>query len=235
MSETTLLNLYRSNQIDGVILMEIHLDDPRVNLLKENGFPFVLIGRCEDNTGLSFIDLDLEESMMLSIGYLHKLGHRQISLLNLGGLVRGNSYGPAVRSVVGYERACALYKLTPMIYEAPSRIDDTYAVTQRMLDEHPGMTAVVSMHTNSSVGVVRAVQDRGLSIPQDFSLMSVVADRIAQLISPPLTAVSLPAYLMGQRAAQMLIRMLHDIDYEPEQELLKPHLVIRDSTGQARQ
>jgi DNA-binding LacI/PurR family transcriptional regulator len=103
-----------------------------------------------------------------------------------------------------------------------------------MLDDHPQMTAVVSPHTDSSVGVVRAVQHRGLSIPRDFSLISVVADRIAQLISPPLTAISLPAYLMGERAAQMLIRMLQESDYEPEQELLKPHLVIRDSTGPAR-
>lgn len=234
MSENTLLNLYRSNQIDGIILMEIHLNDSRVNALKENGYPFVMIGHCEDDTGLSFIDLDFEASMMLSVEYLYKLGHRQIGILNLAGRVREVGYGPAVRSVLGYERACALYNLTPMIYEAMSTIEDAYTVTQRMLDEHPQMTAVVSMHTDSSVGVVRAVQHRGLSIPQDFSLISVVADRIAQLITPPLTAISLPAYLMGERAAQMLIRMLQDNDFESEQELLKPHLVVRDSTGPAR-
>lgn len=234
MSENTLLNLYRSNQIDGTILMEIHLDDPRVKLLRENGYPFVLIGRCKDNTGLSFIDLDFEASIMLAIEYLVKLGHSQIGILNLAGRARENTYGPAVRSVLGYERACARYNLTPMIYEAASKIDDAFIVTQRMLDEHPQMTAVVSTHTDSAVGIVRAVQQRGLSIPQDISLISIVADRIAQLISPPLTAITLPAYVMGERAAQMLIRMLQNIDYEPEQELLKPHLVIRDSTAPAK-
>ncbi|MCC6612329.1 MAG: substrate-binding domain-containing protein, partial [Anaerolineae bacterium] len=199
-----------------------------------NGFPFVLIGHCEDNTGLSFIDLDFETAVLMSVEYLYKLGHRQIGIFNLAGRSRENSYGPLVRSVLGYQRACALYNLTPIIYEAMSTIEETYLATQRMLDDYPQMTAVVTMHTDSSVGIVRAAQDRGLHIPRDLSLVSIVADRIANLISPPLTAISLPAYQMGERAAQMLIRMLQNEQYEPEQELLKPHLVIRESTGPVR-
>src|SRR5690349_16677897 len=53
-----ILSMYRSNQIDGMILMQVCLDDWRVNLLRENGYPFVMIGRCADLDNLSFIDLD---------------------------------------------------------------------------------------------------------------------------------------------------------------------------------
>ncbi|MCL4248020.1 MAG: substrate-binding domain-containing protein [Anaerolineae bacterium] len=49
-----------------------------------------------------------------------------------------------------------------------------------------------------------------------------------------MTAISLPAYQMGERAAQMLIRILQGDQDEPEQELRKPHLVIRESTGPVR-
>lgn len=234
LSENALLNLYRGNQIDGIILMEIHLRDERVRLLQENNYPFVMIGHCEDSEGLSYIDLDFETSMEISVEHLYKLGHRHIGLFSLSKALRDDGYGPVVRSLQGYERACVRFGLTPLLFETANKLEDAYAATHRMLDEHPELTAVVTLHADSSVGVVRAVQSRGMSIPQDFSLISIVADRIAKLISPPLTAITIPAYLMGERAAQMLIRMLQDREYEPEQELLKPHLVIRDSTAPAR-
>ena len=52
LSEENLLSLYRGTQTDGVILMQIRLQDWRVDLLRKNDYPFVVIGRCEDNTGL---------------------------------------------------------------------------------------------------------------------------------------------------------------------------------------
>lgn len=234
LSEHTLLNLYRGNQIDGVILMEIHLQDDRVKLLQENEYPFVMIGHCADNEGLSYIDLDFEASMLVSVDHLYKLGHRHIGLLSMSKTLRDAGYGPVVRTGLGYVQACARFGLNPLVYEAPTTIEDAYAATHRMLDEHPELTAIVTLHPDSSVGIVRAVQSRGLSIPQDFSLIGIVIDRIAKLISPPLTAITFPAYLMGERAAQMLIRRLLESEYEPEQELLTPHLVIRDSTGPVR-
>ena len=51
-TESRLLSLYRSAQVEGVILMEIHMTDWRVELLKQYGYPFVMIGRTADNTGL---------------------------------------------------------------------------------------------------------------------------------------------------------------------------------------
>src|SRR5690606_20575670 len=53
-----LLNMYRSNQIDGIILLQVRMDDWRVNLLRDNNYPFVMIGRCSELQGLTFIDLD---------------------------------------------------------------------------------------------------------------------------------------------------------------------------------
>src|SRR5712691_5102717 len=107
-TESRLLNLYRSAQVEGVILMEIHLDDWRVELLKKHGYPFVMIGRCADNSGLSFIDLDFESAIVVAADHLVQLGHRRIGFLNSGAL-RQEGYGPAVRAELGYERAGDAY------------------------------------------------------------------------------------------------------------------------------
>ncbi|MBI5667656.1 MAG: LacI family DNA-binding transcriptional regulator [Chloroflexi bacterium] len=232
MNEQTLLNLYRSNQVDGVILMEVHLNDRRVAVLRERGYPFVLIGRCTENTGLSTIDLDFETAMLLACEHLYSLGHRHIGFTNLIGARAG--YGPAIRSLWGYQRACEQFGIEPIYRELKPTIDELYRATEALLDEQPGMTAMITLHTGPLVGAIRAAQNRGLCVPDQFSIVGILSDQMAQFISPPLTAISFPAQLMGSRAAQMLIRKLQDADYEDKQVLLKPRLVIRDSTAPAR-
>src|SRR5476651_210453 len=76
-----LLNMYRSNQIDGMILLQVSLDDWRVNLLRENNYPFVMHGRCADLEDLNFIDPDLETATFLAFDHLVGLGHREIGLI----------------------------------------------------------------------------------------------------------------------------------------------------------
>ena len=111
-TEQRLLNLFRSNQVSGVVLMEILLHDWRVELLKEHNYPFVMIGHCEKNIGLSYVDFDFSEAVKLACQHLMALGHRSIALLNLGGLTRPDNYGPAARNVIGFQSVCAEYGLS---------------------------------------------------------------------------------------------------------------------------
>jgi DNA-binding LacI/PurR family transcriptional regulator len=230
-TEHDLLNLFRSSQVDGVILMEIHLRDWRVELLRERHYPFVLIGRCQNNTGLSFVDVDFEYAMMTACEYLYSLGHRQIGFINLAGSLREQDYGPAVRSFRGYEQACAQYRLPVIACDALPTIDALCQVTGELLAEHPDLTALITLHCGSLVGAMRAAQKQGLAVPDDLSVMGILTDQIAQLLTPPLTAISFPARAMGARAMQMLIRKLRDETYKDKQITLKPPLVARESTA----
>lgn len=235
LTEQQLLNLFRGNQIDGAILMEIHLQDWRVNLLREHGYPFVMIGHCEDNTGLSYVDLDFSSAVMLACDHLVALGHRSIGFMNLVGEVRGRGYGPAVRSLWGYERACREHGLPLIASDSTERIEELNRATNRMLDRRPDVTAIIAHHGPEVVGIARAIHQRGLTIPQDISLVAIISDKVAELITPPITAISFPAHNMGLRAAQMLVAKLQDADYKDRQVLLKPRLVVRESTGPAPQ
>jgi DNA-binding LacI/PurR family transcriptional regulator len=235
MTESGLLNLYRSNQVDGLIMMEIHLNDWRPRLLNPLGYPFVMIGHCEDNTGLSYVDLDFEASLFLAVKYLYELGHRRIAFLNLTGTLREQSYGPSVRSLHGYQRACEQYGLVPIMGDAPAALEDVCAATESLLTTHPDLTAITTLHTDSLMGIIRTLQRRGLDVPLDVSLIGIIVDKVAQLITPPLTAISFPAQTMGTRAAKMLLQMLQDPASMPKQVLLPPKLIARDSTAPARE
>ena len=233
--EHQLLNLYRTSQIDGAILMEIHLQDWRVDLLREHGYPFVMIGHCADNTGLSYVDLDFDAAAALACEHLLKLGHRSIALINLIGQVRSEGYGPSTRTLQGYLRFCQTHSLRPMAADATERIEDVYRATSELLDAYPDITAFIAHHGPEVVGITRALQQRDLALPQDVSVVGIISDKTAELLTPPMTAISFPAFQMGLRAAQMLIAKLRDSDYKDQQILLKPRLVVRESTGPAPQ
>jgi DNA-binding LacI/PurR family transcriptional regulator len=234
LSESDLLNLYRSNRVDGVILMEIHLSDWRPALLREHGYPFVMIGHCEDNTDISYIDFDFEAALMLAMKHLYELGHREIGFINMTGTLRDTGYGPSVRALRGYEQGCLKYELKPKVRNARPTIENVMSATKELLDEYHELTALTTLHTDGLIGIIRAATSRGLEVPTDFSVVGMIPDKIASLITPPLTSISFPAHAMGTRAAQMLVQMLDSATYEPKSILLKPRLVVRESTAAVR-
>src|SRR4051794_410135 len=78
LTSDTLLNMFRSNQIDGMILLHVLLDDWRVKLRRESDYPFVMIGRCANLEKLTFFNLFFETAVILAFDHLVELGHRQI-------------------------------------------------------------------------------------------------------------------------------------------------------------
>ena len=226
-----LLGLYEQYQVDGVILMEIHAQDWRVDLLRENNYPFVMIGRCNDNTGLSYLELDFEAAVLAAFDHLVALGHTQIGFINFPAHLRRRGHGPAVRGWRGFQSSVARHHLEPYYQEANYSIPDLYAATLQLLNQQPELTAIVTLTDAPVVGIYDALQERGYRLPDDFSVVGLAMDRIAELLSPGLTAVRFPAYDMGYQAAKMLIKKLAGDPVENEQVLLSPQLVVRQSTA----
>ncbi len=104
LSDNDLLSVFRSGQADGIILMEILTHDRRVNLLQEHNLPFVMVGRCADNTGLSYVDLDIGKGVADAIQYLTALGHRQIGFITLAPVLQEKEYGYATWALPGLSK-----------------------------------------------------------------------------------------------------------------------------------
>lgn len=227
----SLLNLYRSAQVDGVVLMEIHTHDWRVELLRQHDYPFVMIGHCDDNQGLSFIDLDFESSVIASFEHLVQLGHRRIGLLSLPQVVREEGYGPAVRAWAGYEQALKQFELARLCRQVGWAEQDIFKGTLELLDAYPDITAIITAHGGQPFSIVRALDECGRAIPDDCSVIGMVTARIAELSNPSLTSIDFPSYDMGYRTVDMLIRTLEGALVEPEQVLIPSRLVVRSSTS----
>ena len=171
---------------------------------------------------------------MMACEHLVALGHRQIAFINLTSSLRDQDYGPAVRTRWGYEQACARFQL-PIIYCMRSPRSMRCATRRAQCwTIILSLTALMTMHCGSLVGIMRAAQRRGLSVPDDLSVMGILTDQIAELSRRRSRLISFPARAMGARAMQMLIRKLQDETYKDRHVTLKPPLVARDSTGPAR-
>jgi DNA-binding LacI/PurR family transcriptional regulator len=77
--------------------------------------------------------------------------------------------------------------------------------------------------------VMAACRENNLRIPEDLSIIGFDDIEIAQYATPPLTTIHQPRPLLGQRAMQMLHRLLNEEDVSSE--ILMGQLIIRDTTG----
>ncbi len=233
LSDVELLALYDRGHADGVILMEILTHDPRVDLLRGHGLPFVMIGRCADQDNLSYVDLDIHAGVAQAVDHLHQLGHRQIGLVTLTPVRAGKEYAYTTWAVQGYEEVCRRYGLS-LLWHSSDSDADVEASVLAWLTEHPEVTAIVTPQEAEAAGLLRAVQARGLRIPQDISIIGVMPDAMAELATPPVTTINFPSREMGGRAVRILVDMLAEEATAPAQFLLRAEICVRGSSGPAR-
>jgi DNA-binding LacI/PurR family transcriptional regulator len=233
------MTFFRSGQTDGMILMEILMQDWRVEFLRQNNFPFVMFGHCEDNTGLSYVDFDVEAGIKVAMEHLVGLGHRQIGFVSAEPFAftrteADSGYGHTHWSVKGYKDACKQYGL-PVICERVQM--STESVEERVLHllaENPQLTAILTSQDMAVTGIIKAIQNRDLRIPEDISIVASAIEQMAELTTPPLTTINCHAEAASFRAAMLLIEQLEGKS-EREQKILFPfELAVRGSTGTAR-
>jgi DNA-binding LacI/PurR family transcriptional regulator len=205
--------------------MEVHLQDWRVELLKKQQYPFVMIGRCEDNTGLSFIDLDFEGAVVLAVDHLVALNHRRVAIFSTGTL-RQDGYGPAVRSFYGYERALDKYPVDLFLFETEILSEAVSALIESNVT-----AAIFAVYTLPMTEVLRPIMQQGYRVPDDLSIVCLRGDEVARNLIHPMTSVNFDINAAADRAAKMLIDQLEGRSSEVEQVVLAPQLVIRESTA----
>jgi LacI family transcriptional regulator len=95
-------------------------------------------------------------------------------------------------------------------------------------------TAIFCFNDISAIGVIRAIYDAGLSVPEDISVIGFDDIMSAAYHKPSLTTVRQPLREMGRQGAQVLLDMISQPDKQyPEEIVMQPELIVRESTGVA--
>ena len=219
-----LSELTQQGLVDGVILMEVHVNDTRVNLLRESGFPFSMIGRCDDDRD-GYVDIDFKQTVDEALKYLSGLGHTKIAYLNQSQASYEAGYGPVVRTKAAFEEyvsSSGMKGVTRFCRPSPQA---GYEAFNSLLEEYPYLSAIVTMNERAIPGIMHAIADRGWKIPGDFSVIALVSSvRMAEMMVPQLTTMEPPSAELGRLATELLI------DENPR-ILIPCRLVIGESSG----
>lgn len=178
--------------------------------------------------------LNHNQAARLALTHLAELGHKQIAF------IRGQPFSSD--SEDRWESICAVAQemaieispaLTRQLDEDDPSPEMGYRFTKELLSRKKCFTALFAYNDVSAIGAIRAIQELGLRIPQDISVVGFDDIREAAYQTPRLTTVRQPLREMGETAAQTLVERIEGRKEYPSEIAIEPTLVIRDSTGPA--
>jgi len=215
--------------VDGLLLVLPRNPADYTGTLTHRKFPFVLIDHQGTGNPCPAVGATNWQGAYNATEYLIKLEHKRI------GFITGSmDLGCAEDRLKGYRSALRTYHIPEapeLVYEGNFFQTDGYEGASALLDLPVPPTAIFASNDVMAMGVMDAVRNRNLRIPDDISVVGF--DNIYQsaMVYPPLTTVQQPLDQMGQVATQMLISILKNPENDVGRIELPTELIIRNSTS----
>ncbi|ARI76500.1 LacI family DNA-binding transcriptional regulator [Halobacillus mangrovi] len=218
-----------SNRVDGIILLYSQIDDPVINFLLEQNFPFVIIGKPSERIDeITHVDNDNVSGGREITKHLISLGHERIAFI--GG---STDLIVTVDRMRGYQMALEEAGL-PYLDEYRVHTEFLKSGGQQAVNELFALpeppTGLVIADDLMSIGVVNMLEECNKRVPDDLSIVSFNNVYLSEITRPPLTTVDIHIYELGVQAAKCLIAKVKD-KTEPAKRIIVPFdIKYRSST-----
>lgn len=177
---------------------------------------------------LSWIDTNHSLSSNLAITHLVSLGHKKIAFV--GGSDKDNIYRDRF---LGYRLSLERNNLSPRdAYVIPTscNLEEIIQHTTELLRLPEPPDSILCFNSLIAVGVIQAIRQFRLRIPEDISIVSFDNYPYAPLITPSLTVVDIDMYSLGTRAGASLLKKIQNPEMLIQTYTALPHLIQRGST-----
>ncbi|NCF67297.1 MAG: substrate-binding domain-containing protein, partial [Chloroflexi bacterium] len=193
---------------DGVIIrLSMHDKGQTATLLKEKGYPVVVIGHSDD-PNIPSIRSDDEHGGYTQTQHLIALGHRNI------GIICGPESDPATAMRrKGHNRAMTDSGLDPT--RTPHvgggyTVEGGYEAAAQLMQEAPDLTAIIAFSDTMAIGAMRWLRKQGYDVPGDVSVVGYDDIPNARRQMTPLTTINIPSMEEGRRAVQVLFDLIEN-------------------------
>jgi LacI family transcriptional regulator len=230
--EQKYLNILVQKQVDGILLVPACSESRSVKFLRSNEIPFVLIDRSIPGTESDLIRCDSEQGAYNLTQHLIELGHQRVVAIT-GPYEVSTSQDRAS----GYQRAMEAAGLTDLarVYYGSFTQDSGYELANQALALDPHPTAILGANNFISIGILKALRDVRLNVPEDMSVVGFDDLPASMIVDPFLTVAAQPAYQMGSQATELLLKRITGQLPEVSQEIILPtEMIVRRSSGQPR-
>jgi LacI family transcriptional regulator len=193
--------------------------------------PVVAVAGHRPINGVTNVVLDHRFAAELTLTHLHSLGHRHIAFMR--GQPFSSDSDERWRSLEHVAKEIGIPikpELIVQLNQDTSSPELGYPVMQRLLSSRRRFTALVSFNDVAAIGAMRALQDFGLRVPEDISVIGFDDIKLAAFSNPRLTTIRQPMSNIGRIAAQCVLNQLNGTERFRKQITVEPELVVREST-----
>jgi LacI family transcriptional regulator len=220
-----------ASRTDGLILIPPVETDPVLDEPALSGVPVVLVDRAlTTGTDVDFVLVDNRQGARLAAEHLMSLGHREIAVIS----------GP-LTSTPGRQRHEAFLQALadagqPVRPEhvrlSDFRVEGGHSAMASLLDDSTtSPTAVFTANNLMTIGAMRLLKERGVTIPAQMSLVGFDDLDLSELLDPPPTVIDRATFALGSSAAEMLRARLAAPDRAQQHLILPVELIVRGSTS----
>ena len=225
------LDMLLEKRVDGIIMAPAGGgNEEALRNLVETGFPLVFVDRSLPTVGADTVMVDNLAASEALMRHLIDRGHRRIAVLQA--TLHADSIA---QRITGYRLALEAGGIgfdPGLLVASASDIDAAERAGQALLDQGPRFDAVFCTNNFMTLGLMRALNARGLRTPQDLAIAGFDDFEWADSFRPRITAVAQPSREMGLIAAKLLLARIDKTQTGPAVErCLRAELIIRESSG----
>lgn len=200
--EKECLNRLRNGFVDGIIIAGTGRNGRLLRDIHTSGIALTQIVRKQESS-ISSVIADYEACGYETVKYLYSKGCREIGLIN-----GSTSLAPYRERYNGYHRAMEELGLNETCATSPepsNSFEYGYQCTEELLEQNPGLEAIMAAVDIHGMAALRALKDRNIRVPDQIRLVSLTGHSIGGLLETSMTSLEIPAYEMGKKATHMII------------------------------
>lgn len=222
--ELSALQSLVGRRVDGLVLIGGSISSQQIEECC-NGLPIVIVARRFSDSNYRCISMDNVQGGYEATRHLLDCGHRKIAI------IRGLSHhADAIERHQGYTRALAEFGIVPdprLIVESDFSPDSGISAVRELIKRGEPFTAIFAANDLTAFGARLALDQHGLRVPEDVSIIGFDDQLESAFMTPPLTTYHQPAREMGQHAAKAILKLLQGDEFLSLQ--VPGQLVIRRS------
>lgn len=227
--ETALNKLIFEKRIDGIILPASLLKKSLVKRMEKDRFPFIVIGEPEEGFSVNWVDINNIMAGEIATDHLIKNGFKKIAFISgsLKDIFNKNRLN-------GYKTALEKHNIhvsQDLVIEGVSTKEDGCRIMNILLESKNRPDAVVVTNNISAFGALKAIKEKGYSVPEEIGLISFDSYPIAEFSEPNMTTVDIDVFDLGIQAATMLLKEIEIPSESMQHSLLSVNLISR-GTGE---
>jgi LacI family transcriptional regulator len=222
--------LLSCSQVDGIVLASAQApgETALFRQLEKHKMPFVLVDRDFPAIAANYVGADDEEIGTVATEHLIARGCRHIAQIEgpetSSGAARSRGYvaalrGHGLKSAPGY------------VVRGGSSDASGCAAMRQLLSVNPRLDGVVCFNDAVAVGAIKAILEAGLEVPYDIEVVGAGNVHYSDILRVPLSTIDLSSAAMGERAAELMLRMLESKEPVPPERVIVPFdLIARESS-----